>query len=367
MPAHRAGVAIRLTAALVALWASAAGAQSGAGYLRVSFVDVGQGDAIWVQGPQQDNGKPGGSMVIDGGPDRGDKNRLIKYLRTQKYGLPAGGAIDCMIASHPHDDHYPGLMDVLDQFQVRQVIDTGYPKEGPTFAEFRTAALHERADGRKSRFVELRKQTSFQPQCGNLAPRIIQSDRANAQAMGSGNTRENNASTVVQLKFGGFTFLFMGDGEGKDRDDPADTPKYIERQLLEAERQRPGTLRANVLKVAHHGSETSSTLPFIRAVKPDIIVIMSGRKDFGTASKSVFLPDRSVIARYQRENPRAIILRTDEGDERAGRDTTDDADGDDIYMYTDGSSLRAYTAVGPSNRRLWKLMKTLRAPSGEVP
>ena len=306
-------------------------------------------------------------MVIDGGPDRGDKNRLVKYLHRPKYGLPAGAAIDCMIASHPHDDHYPGLMDVLEQFQVRQIIDTGFPKEGPKFAGFRNAALNERADGKKSRFIELRKETSFQPQCGNLAPRILQSDRADATNMGSGNTRENNASTVVQLTFGGFTFLFMGDGEGKDRADTPDTPKYVERVLLAAEQQHPGTLRANVLKVAHHGSETSSTLPFIRAVKPDIIVVMSGRKDFGGSTKSVFLPDQSVLARYQKENPKTVVLRTDEGDEKAGLDTTDDADGDDIYMYTDGSSLRAYEAVGPNNPRHWKLMKRLSVPSGEVP
>ena len=368
MGSRRTGAAVTLTAALVALCASAAGAQqTGAEYLRVSFVDVGQGDAIWIQGPQQDDGKPGGTMVIDGGPNRGDKNRLIKYLQKPKYGVPAGAAIDCVIATHPHDDHYPGLMDVLEKFQVRQIIDTGFPKEGEKFAAFRKGAMAERADGRKSRFVEMRTQTSFQPKCGNLAPRILQSDRANAAAMGSDNTRENNASTVVQLKFGGFTFLFMGDGEGKDRGDPPDTPKYVERVLLDEERQHPGTLHANVLKVAHHGSETSSTLPFIRAVKPDILVIMSGRKDFGTSSKSVFLPDKSVIARYQKENPKVVVLRTDEGDERAGLDTTDDADGDDIYMYTDGSSLRAYAAVGPSNPRLWKLMKKLSAPSGEVP
>jgi competence protein ComEC len=283
-----------------------------------------------------------------------------------KYGVPDKSAIDCLIVTHPHDDHYPGLMDVLDQYEVRQIIDTGYPKEGPSFAEFRKQALAERADGKKSQFVELEKSPAFQPKCGNLSPRIIQSDRKNAQGMGSGNTRENNASTVVQLKFGGFTFLFMGDGEGKDRDDKPDTPKYIERTLLDTEQQHPGTLRANVLKVAHHGSESSSTLPFIRAVKPDILVVMSGRKDFGGAGKPVFLPDASVIARYKKENPKLVVLRTDESDAKQRLDTTNDADGDDIYMYTDGSSLRAYQAVGPKTPRLWKLMKTLSAPSGDL-
>jgi len=345
------------------LCAGPAGAQTGDAYLRVSFIDVGQGDAVWLRGPERDDGTPGGNIIIDGGPDRGMRNRLVKYLQAQAYGLAKGTAIDCIIATHPHDDHYPGLMDVLAEYEVRQIVDSGYPKERTSpsgepsrFELFRQAALRERADGRSSRFIELRQTGDRQLRCGNLDARVIYADSANAAEMGSGNTRENNASTVIQVKFGAFTFLFMGDAEGKERGDPATTTKFVERVLLERAKSDPGLLRADVLKVGHHGSETGSSLAFIRAVQPAIIVIMSGRKQFNGA----FLPDAAVLERYRRENSRLVILRTDEDDQREGHDTTDDQDGDDAYMYTDGETLKAFRAVGPAGNKRWRRVTTIQ-------
>ena len=134
---------------------------------------------------------------------------------------------------------------------------------------------------------------------------------------------------------------------------------------FEKERAHPGLLRSTVLKVAHHGSETSSTLPFMKAVSPDAIVVSSGRKDFGHGDTSVFFPDATVIERYRKQQPKLIVLRTDEKDAREHRDTTDDADGDDVYMYTDGETLRMYRAVGPSKPRRWQLAGTLRAKTEE--
>jgi beta-lactamase superfamily II metal-dependent hydrolase len=349
------------------MWASVvlldAQRDSGAGFLRISFIDVGQGDAIWIQGPDGDDGTRGGNVVIDGGPDKGAGNRVIQYLQAQRYGLQKGQAIDCIVATHPHDDHYPGLMDVLAQYDVRQIIDSGYPKDRTTetgkvskFELFRQAALKERADGRPSRFVELRRQPDYTPTCGNVNLRIL---HAYSKDLGpSGNTRENNASTVIKLTFGAFSFLFVGDAEGKERNDKGDTAEYVEAELLAKAKSDPNLLRATVLKVGHHGSETSSSLPFIRAVHPEVIVIMSGRKAFG----GTYLPDQSVLARYRKENSRLTVVRTDADDARERRDTTNDQDGDDVYMYTDGDTLRINTAVGPVGRRRWQLVKTLQAP-----
>jgi beta-lactamase superfamily II metal-dependent hydrolase len=338
-------------------------AQSGDSYLRISFIDVGQGDAIWIQGPDEDDGTPGGNLIIDGGPDRGAKNRVVKYLRAQSYGLRPGEAIDCIVATHPHDDHYPGLMDVLDTYDVRQIIDSGFPKERTTesggisrFERFRQLALKERADGRRSRFVELRRTADRELRCGTLSARIIHADAASLANMGSGNTRENNASTVIQLKFGAFTFLFMGDAEGKERGDSEQTTAFVEDLLLQKAAGEPDLLRADVLKVGHHGSETGSSLKFIRAVQPSVIVIMSGRKRFS----GTFLPDQAVVARYRRENPDLVVLRTDEDDARQRRDTTNDQDGDDVYMYTDGESLRVFKAVSAGGRRVWRRVTSIQ-------
>ena len=357
----------RVVVGAVAAWAGvvllSAQGDPGSGFLRISFIDVGQGDAIWIQGPDGDDGTRGGNVIIDGGPDRGPANRVIQYLQAQRYGLQKGQAIDCIIATHPHDDHYPGLMDVLAQYQVRQIIDSGYPKERTTetgkpskFELFRQEALKERADGRRARFVELRTQPDYKPMCGNVSLRILYSYSKDIGP--SGNTRENNASTVVKLTFGAFSFLFVGDAEGKERKGSADTAEYVEAELLARAKSDPGLLRATVLKAGHHGSETSSSLPFIRAVRPDVIVIMSGRKAFG----GTYLPDQSVLARYRKENPRVTIVRTDQDDARERRDTTNDQDGDDVYMYTDGDTLRINTAVGPRGNRRWRLVKTLQAP-----
>jgi len=337
--------------------------QSGDPYLRVSFVDVGQGDAIWIKGPNGADGSAGGNIIIDGGPDRGDRNRLVKYLQAKTYGLAPGTVIDCIVATHPHDDHYPGLLDVLAQYQVAQIIDAGYPKERTTptgkpsqFELFRQAAMRERVGNAPSTLIELRNVADRQLRCGDLQARIIHADSADLEDMGSGNTRENNASTVIQLKFGAFTFLFMGDAEGKERGDSAEHARFVERLLLDRAKSEPDLLRADVLKVGHHGSETGSTLEFIRAVRPEVIVVMSGRKPFN----GTFIPDSSVLERYRRENPRLVVVRTDEADARERRDTTNDQDGDDVYMYTDGDSLRVFRAVGPSGRKQWRRVSTLQ-------
>jgi beta-lactamase superfamily II metal-dependent hydrolase len=111
-----------------------------------------------------------------------------------------------------------------------------------------------------------------------------------------------------------------------------------------------------VLKVGHHGSETSSTLNLIRAVQPEVIVIQSGRKAFS----GTFLPDQSVLDRYQKELPNVTIVRTDEGDEKQGLDTTNDADGDDIAILTDGDSLRVRQARISNGKRRWVTVKKLQ-------
>jgi len=361
-PWNRVFLGLCCTVGLIVWHARPAGTQSGDPYLRVSFIDVGQGDAIWIKGPERD-GAPAANIIIDGGPDRGNRNRVIKYLQAARYGLQPGAAIDCIVSTHPHDDHYPGLLDVLAQYDVAQIVDSGYPKERTTpsgqtsqFELFRQAALRERIGGRPSTFTELRQTTDRRLACGNLEARIIHADAADLKGMGSANTRENNASTVVQLKFGAFTFLFMGDAEGKERRDAAEESRFVEQLLLERAKSEPDLLRADVLKAGHHGSETGSTLEFIRAVRPDIVVVMSGRKPFN----GTFLPDPSVLERYRRENPRLVVLRTDEGDARERRDTTNDQDGDDVYMYTDGDSLRAFRAVGPIGRKQWRRVTTLQ-------
>ncbi len=321
--------------------------------LRLHFVDVGQGDAIWIQSPAGDSPGAGANVIIDGGPDTGTSNRLLTYL--QKYGLKKGSVIDYVISTHAHDDHYPGLLDILANYEARTIIDPGYPVEGPKFQKFVKAAQKETVKGQPSRFVLLRKQPDFKLSLGEgVEARILHADSAALKEMGSENTRINNSSTVIRLAYGSFSFLLMGDAEGKERAEPPETMRYVEKLMLS--KFKPDELRSTVLKVGHHGSESASTLPFIRAVQPDVVVIMSGRKAF----RGTYLPDASVIARYKKERPGVTIVRTDEQDEKQGLDTTNDADGDDILIYTDGDSLQVHQSMGPVNRKKWVKVKTIQ-------
>lgn len=329
-------------------------ADQGSALLRVHFVDVGQGDAIWIQGPAGECTPEGLNIIIDGGPDTGKANRLITYL--EAYKLKAGSIVDYAILTHPHDDHYPGMLDVLANYQVRTIIDSGFPKEGPKFATFVKAAGQEKIGNAKSDFVELRKRPGFQiptSGCTDLKMSIVFAD-SDRPGLGTGSNRENNASTVVRIEYKGFSFLFMGDLEGTDRDDESARLSLGEKALLAS--AAPGAFRSTVLKVGHHGSKTSSTPELIRAVAPDVIVVQSGRKFFGGTP----LPDKAVLERYKKERPNALIVRTDEGDEAAQLTTINDADGDDIAVLTDGDTLRVRQARLSGGKRRWVTLKTIQ-------
>jgi beta-lactamase superfamily II metal-dependent hydrolase len=183
-----------------------------------------------------------------------------------------------------------------------------------------------------------------------------------AEALGSkDNTKENNASSVVRLEFGDVSFLFMGDAEGKDRAQDPETSRYVEKLLVEKQKKGQLEVRSTVLKVGHHGSETSSTHDFMDAVSPDVLVVMSGRKKFG----KVFLPDDTVLDRYEDRIPGITIVRTDRDDTK--RSTINDADGDHVYMYTDGDTLRVYEARKIAGKWKWVLKASVQPDNDDDP
>ena len=105
------------------------------------------------------------------------------------------------------------------------------------------------------------------------------------------------------IEIAGFRFLFTGDANGKERDEASPgTPGHIEEELLALEQAHPGTLKADLLKVPHHGSETASTQAFIDAVDPDFAII--------SASTGHHLPKATTVQRY--EDGQRVVLRTDE-------------------------------------------------------
>ncbi len=305
-------------------------------WLEVHIVDVGQGDGIWIR--TYDDGVAGNgvfegkNIVIDGGPDASPGEATLRdYLESRGHH---GSVIDALVVSHPHDDHYPGALRIFRHFDVASYYDPGFPKGGVEYPAFLNEVKAEKTEGHPIELHIGRSNFGVPAWGKEVKVEFLYAWPGANDGLGSkANTVENNASIVMKVTYGRHSFLFMGDAEGKERDDAPDKPKYVEKILL-AEHQ-PEALHATVLKLAHHGSETSSTLPFMQAVNPEIIVASSGRKKFGT----VFLPDVSVLERYCQLNPAVRMYRTDKDDEAKYRTTKNDADGDHVVIRTNGRDI----------------------------
>ena len=300
-------------------------------WLEVHFVDVGQGDGILIRTANDNvpgNGRyEGRTIVIDGGPNKQDAtNAMFAYMAKV---LPPATPIDALIVTHPHDDHYPGAWGLLAHYTVNDFYDSGFPKSGSEWNSFMTAVRAEKAaDGTPTR-LHIGVANLGTPDWGReVKAEFLYAYPGDSTGLGNDNTLENNASIVLKLTYGQTSFLFMGDAEGKGRDDSPAVAKFVEARLL----AHPEKLKANVLKIAHHGSETSSTLPFINAVDPDYVVVMSGRKSF----LGHFLPDSTTLQRYCKHKASTRILRTDQDDAAEGRTATTDADSDNIVIRTNG-------------------------------
>ena len=118
-------------------------------WLEVHFVDVGQGDAIWIHTHADfvdGNGIfEGRSIVIDGGPNSADDtNELFKYLLDIAH---QGAIIDAVILTHPHDDHYSGGVTLFRHFEIRRYYDSGFPKGGTEYPAYLVQARAETVEG----------------------------------------------------------------------------------------------------------------------------------------------------------------------------------------------------------------------------
>jgi competence protein ComEC len=329
-------------------------------WLEVHFVDVGQDDAIWIHTHDDNvdgNGKfEGYNIVIDGGPYSQDaKNQLLRYLETRGHH---GANIEALILTHPHTDHFNGAETISRHFHIRDYYDPGYAKEGTGYQDFLGALRG--ANGEEPRAERLhmgRDQFGALNWGKELHVEVLYAWPGRATGLGSDkNTRENNASIVLKLQYGKHTFLLMGDAEGKERTGSPEIPKYVEKMLLDS--LDATKLKSTVLKIAHHGSQTSSTQPFIQAVDPEIVVVLSGRKQFGT----VFLPDHATLERYCCHNPKIRIYRTDQNDEEDGLSEAAAADGDHIMIQTNGEELKVNALEGGRPFEVNKCPITCSAP-----
>ncbi len=204
--------------------------------LEVHFIDVGQGDSIFVKAPD------GKTMLIDGG-ERG--SGTLEYLKGR--GVKQ---IDVMVATHPHDDHIGGLTEILRQMTVKEVWLNGDSTTTPTFSQFLQAI-----DGSGAKFNEAQRGNSIS--LGNLRFDVLNPRPSLPDDI-------NGNSTVLRLEYGKVSFLFTGDAT-----------KEAESNMLNANEN----VRAKVLKVGHHGSSGSSSAAFLKAVAPEVAVYSAGKNN----------------------------------------------------------------------------------------
>jgi len=293
-----------LGAAMCALWAvvALAGLLRPDGQLRVSFLDVGQGDAAVITFPADR------SMVIDGGPQYGtyDTGRAVVAPYLWDHGGIMGGRIDYLVASHPQSDHIGGQIALLRLFPVNDVWHNGVHRGGMVAGSWRQAA----AEGSKQMTVIRAAETPIR--IGRAQIDLLHPSEAFVPLVPDGVEPSghglNDSAIVMRVGLGDHRFLFTGDIE-----------RPAEAELVRAEADR---LPSTVLKVPHHGSRTSSTPEFLDAVHPSEAVISVG------AYNPYHHPAPLVVEAYE---ARGIdLLRTDQS-------------GEVVYL-TDGTTLRRFTA-----------------------
>lgn len=240
--------------ALVAgcIWSAVFWAQAHQGLLLLSILDVGQGDAIFIEAPD------GGQVLIDGGPDNTVLARLGEIMPFWDR------AIDAVILTHPHADHLDGLVAVLDRYQVGVVVESGVNHSIAEYELWRRK-VKERGIGR---IVAVRGGVLHLG--GGVRIDILAPDRP-YDAESVRNIHE--AAVVLRITFANSTALLMADAEA---------PR--ERELLASGID----IRSEVLKVGHHGSKTSTLEVFLRAVHPRLSAISVGaRNRYGHPTQEV--------------------------------------------------------------------------------
>lgn len=207
------------------------------GQLTVHFIDVGQGDAIFIQTPEQ-------NILIDGGT-RAAGSSVVNYIKKQ--GIEK---LDMVVSTHPHEDHIGGLISVLQAFPVAEIIDPAVAHTTKTFEEYLTLI-----DQKDIKFTEGRAGMS-RDLGGGAKMEILHPSSPSSSHL-------NDASVVVKLTFGQVSLMFTGDAE-----------QDSEGQILLRSQVQPTSA---ILKVGHHGSRTSTTQAFLDAVDPEVAVILCGK------------------------------------------------------------------------------------------
>ena len=238
--------------------------------LRIFFIDVGQGDSTLIITPDKK------TVLIDGGGsdsfDVGEKV-LLPYLLDRRILK-----IDYVLISHFDTDHCGGILTIMEKVKVKNIIISEQAEHSENYERSKKLMIH-----KKIRLIEVKKEDKIKIGRYSEFKILFPTSRLLSE------NPLNNNSIVAQFNYNNFKMLFTGDIE-----------KLAEQQILKAEKAE---IRADILKVAHHGSKTSSIPEFIKAVKPKIALIGVGKNNtFGH-------PNQQTIKNL--ENIKCRIYRTD--------------------------------------------------------
>lgn len=227
------------------------------GKLTVAFLDVGQGDAIFIESPT------GIQVLVDGGPEASVTRELGEILSWRDR------TIDLLVVSNPDEDHIRGFLDVLARFDVAALMEPGTKKDTVVYKN-----LLQAVDEEGAKRITAKRGMSFDVG-GGVHIDILFPDR------NVGSLEPNTGSLVARLMYGSTNLLLMGD-----------STESVENYLVEID---GAGLASDLLKVGHHGSRTSTGEQLLAVVHPTIAVISAGKENkYGHPHAEVLEHLRSV-------------------------------------------------------------------------
>lgn len=253
-----------------------AAAKSGS-ELTVRMLDIGQGDAFLLE-------KDGKFVMIDTG-DIEHRDQIVALLH--KYGVKE---ISKIIITHPHADHLGGMNAIFKNFKVDAIYDDGMPANTGSYKNYlkqikeKKISYHVLKAGNEVDFFDGVKFHVLGP------VKVIKDQK--------GNSDFNNNSIVGRLTYGKFSMMFTGDAE-----------KEEEKTILD----KGGTLKSDVLKAGHHGSRTSTSPAFLKAVAPKEAFISCGQgNDYGHPHKvTLDKLEKAKVKVYRTDRNGTVTLTSD--------------------------------------------------------
>ena len=233
--------------------------------LEVTFLDVGQGDSAVIR-----LGESNEVILIDTG-EADFAGRVTSYL--DRHDIRT---INYLVATHPHSDHIGSMSQIVDKYDVEKIYMPRAVNNTKSYEKFLMSIKNKGLKAKEAR-----------------AGVVLTDGEVSAQfvgPVGSGYEELNDYSAVLKISCKDVSFLFTGDAE-----------KLSENEMLHNGEQ----LQADVLKVGHHGSNTSSGMEFLHQVMPDYAIISTDGESYGH-------PHKEVLERLRKVNPYIEILMTNE-------------------------------------------------------